>query len=154
MRREFRLTGEISGRQEYDLVSNCPSTNTSEKMTLRFDQAWNLVLMAIALLALATPARAESDSKKDRAEDACTAAAMSDYVKANNALVQQTATVMSVETTIAQRRLQEEYCLRFVRCSLDDPHSATFRVQFDSCLKDEALDKYEAIPRDGNEPRH
>ena len=59
----FALTGEISGRQEYDLVSNCPSTNTSEKMTLRFDQAWNLVLMAIALLALATPARAESDSK-------------------------------------------------------------------------------------------
>jgi hypothetical protein len=45
---------------------------------------------------------------------------MTDYVKANDALVQQTATVMSVEATIAQRRLQEEYCLRFVRCSLDD----------------------------------
>jgi hypothetical protein len=70
--------------------------------------------------ALATLAKAESESKKERTEDACVTAAMTDYVKANDALVQQTATVMSVEATIAQRRLQEEYCLRFVRCSLDD----------------------------------
>ncbi len=113
-----------------------------------FDQAPNLMLMAIALSILAAPAMAESDSKNERAEDACVTATMSDYRKANNALVQQTGTVMSVETTIAQRRLQEEYCLRFVRCGLDDPNSAIFRVQFDSCLKDEALEKYEAIPGD------
>ena len=105
-------------------------------------------MIAIALSILAAPAMAESDSKKEGAEDACVTAAMSDYLKANKALVQQTATVMSVETTISQRRLQEEYCLRFVRCSLDDPNSAIFRVQFDSCLKDEALEKYEAIPED------
>ena len=113
-----------------------------------FDQAPNLMLMAIALSILAAPAMTESNSKNERAEDACVTATMSDYRKANNALVQQTGTVMSVETTIAQRRLQEEYCLRFVRCSLDDPNSAIFRVQFDSCLKDEALEKYEAIPAD------
>src|ERR1700738_1662665 len=85
-------------------------------MTRRFDQTWNLMLMAITLSALATPAVAESDSKKEQTED-CATAAMTDYGKANDALVQQTATVMSVEATIAQRRLQEEYCLRFVRCS-------------------------------------
>ena len=119
-----------------------------EKMTRRFDQAWDLMLMAMTLSALATPAVAESDSKKERTEDACAAAAMTDYVKANDALVQQTATVMSVEATIAQRRLQEEYCLRFVRCSLDDQNSAIFGVQFDSCLKDEALEKYDAVPAD------
>ena len=106
------------------------------------------MLMAITLSALATPAMAESDSKKERTEDACATAAMTDYVKANDALMQQTATVMSVEATIAQRRLQEEYCLRFVRCSLDDQNSAIFGVQFDSCLKDEALEKYDAIPAD------
>ena len=105
------------------------------------------MLMAIALSILAAPAMAQSDSKKERAEDACVTATMSDYRKANNALVQ-TGTVMSVETTIAQRRLQEEYCLRFVRCSLDDPNSVIFRVQFNSCLKDEALEKYDAIPED------
>ena len=119
-------------------------------MAPRFDRARHTVLIAIAIPILASPAMAESDSKKERTEDACATAAMSDYLKANNALVQQTATVMSVETTIAQRRLQEEYCLRFVRCSLDDPNSAIFRVQFDSCLKDEALDKYEAIPADAD----
>ena len=118
-----------------------------EKMTRRFDQAWNLMLMAITLSALATPATAESDSEKERTED-CATAVMTEYVKANDALLQETATVMSVEATIAQRRLQEEYCLRFVRCSLDDQNSAIFRVQFDSCLKDEALEKYGAIPGD------
>ena len=117
-------------------------------MTRRFDRAWDLMLMAITLSALATPAMGESDSKKERTEDACATAAMTDYVKANDALLQETATVMSVEATIAQRRLQEEYCLRFVRCSLDDHNSAIFRVQFDSCLKDEALEKYGAIPGD------
>ena len=75
------------------------------------------MLMAITLSALATPAMAESDSEKERTED-CATAVMTDYVKANDALVQQTATVMSVEATIAQRRLQEEYCLRFVRVSM------------------------------------
>jgi len=114
-------------------------------MTRHFDQAWNLMLMAITLSALATPAMAESDSKKERTED-CATAVMTDYAKANDALGP--ATVMSVEATIAQRRLQEEYCLRFVRCSLDDQNSAIFRVQFDSCLKDEALEKYGAIPGD------
>jgi hypothetical protein len=43
---------------------------------------------------------AESDSKKERAEDACVSAAKSDYLKANNALVQQTATVMSVHRAL------------------------------------------------------
>jgi hypothetical protein len=118
-----------------------------EKMTRRFDQTWNLMLMAITLSALATLAMAESDSKKEQTEN-CATAAMTDYVKANDALVQQTATVMSVEATIAQRRLQEDYCLRFVRCSLSDQNSAIFRVQFDSCLKDEALEKYRVIPGD------
>ena len=104
-------------------------------------QQWTFVVAPSELVA-------ESDSKKERVEDACVTAAMTDYVKANDALVQQTATVMSVDATIAQRRLQEEYCLRFVRCSLDNPNSAIFRVQFDSCPKDEALEKYEAIPGD------
>ena len=57
-----------------------------EKMTRRFDQAWNLMLMAITLSALATPATAESDSEKERTED-CATAVMTDYVKANDALV-------------------------------------------------------------------
>jgi hypothetical protein len=41
---------------------------------------------------------AESDSKKEQTED-CATAAMTYYGKANDAPVQQTATVMSVEAT-------------------------------------------------------
>ena len=74
--------------------------------------------------------------------------AMIDYVKANDALVQQTATVMSVEATIAQRRSKKIIAYDSMRCSLSDQNSAIFRVQFDSCLKDEALEKYGAIPGD------
>ena len=39
-----------------------------EKMTRRFDQTWDLMLMAITLSALATPAMAQSDSEKERTE--------------------------------------------------------------------------------------
>jgi hypothetical protein len=39
-------------------------------------------------------------------------AAMTDYTKANLALMQQGSPAMSVEATIAQRRLEEEFCLR------------------------------------------
>jgi hypothetical protein len=42
------------------------------------------MLMAITLSALATPAMAESDSKKEQTEH-CTTAAMTDYVKTNDA---------------------------------------------------------------------
>ena len=115
-----------------------------EKMTRRFDQTWNLMLMAITLSALATPAMTESDSKKEQTED-CVTAAMTDYAKANDALVQQTAAVMSVEATIAQRRLQEEYCLRFVRCSLDDQNSAYFEFNSTAASRTKRSGRYRVI---------
>jgi len=74
-------------------------------------------------------------------------AAMTDYNKANLALMQQGTPLMSVEATIAQRRLQEQFCLRFVQCVLSDPSSLPFIAAFDSCLSDEALEKYDAMPR-------
>jgi hypothetical protein len=56
----------------------------------------------------------------------------------------------SVETMITQRRLQEQYCLRFARC-LYDPNNRSlalpYRAAFDSCLQAEALEGYDAPPR-------
>jgi hypothetical protein len=77
----------------------------NQRMRRCFDQAWKLMLIAIALSIVAAPAMGESDSKKERAEDACVTAAMGDYRKANNAFAQQTGTVMSVETTVAPGRV-------------------------------------------------
>ena len=65
-------------------------------------------------------------------------AATTDYTKANLALMQQSSPALSVEATIAQRRLEEKFCLRFVRCVLDDGNSLRFRSAFDTCLRDEA----------------
>ena len=75
-------------------------------------------------------------------------AAMTDYKKANFALMQEGMPLMSVEETIAQRRLQEQFCLRIVRCAFTDQSSPQFMAAFDSCLSDEALEKYNAVPRD------
>ena len=73
---------------------------------------------------------------------------MTDFTKANLALMQTGTPLMSVETTIAQRRLEEQYCLRLTRCFLSDETSTVFAVEFDSCLSDEALEKYDAVRRD------
>jgi hypothetical protein len=45
--------------------------------------------------------------KGNEPENACGVAAMTDYLKANLALMQQGSPAMSVEATIAQRRLEE-----------------------------------------------
>jgi hypothetical protein len=54
----------------------------------------------------------------------------------------------SVDSQIAIRRLEEEFCLRFIHCILDDQNTLNFTAAFNSCLEDEALEKYDAIPRD------
>jgi hypothetical protein len=75
-------------------------------------------------------------------ETACLTAALSDYVKTNAALVMQSTPVMSVEATIAQRRLEEQYCLRVAQCRVSGlTRQATewaAAAAFSSCLNDEA----------------
>jgi hypothetical protein len=99
-----------------------------------------------SMLAVATIAHAQPTPHQDEVK-ACGVAAMTDYNKANLALMQQGTPLMSVEATIAQRRLEEEFCLRLVRCVLTDQTSLQFIAAFDSCLSDEALEKYDAVPR-------
>ncbi len=97
------------------------------------------------ILAIVTAAQAQ-DAPTD-AQKSCGVAAATEYNKANLALLQQGALLLSVEATIAQRRLQEQFCLRFVQCVLSDQTSLEFMAAFDHCLEDEALEKYEAEPR-------
>jgi hypothetical protein len=100
------------------------------------------------ILSLAATSHAQSQGNE--AKTACGVAAATDYNKENLALLQQGTPLMSVEALITQRRLQEKFCLRFVRCIIDDPNSLHFKTAFDSCLRDEALEKYDAVPRDKN----
>ena len=95
-------------------------------------------LMAAAILLFSIGAAYSNEP-----QNVCGVAATTDYTKANLALMQQSSPAMSVEATIAQRRLEEEFCLRFVRCVL-----VRFTSAFETCLRDEALEKYDAVGRD------
>jgi hypothetical protein len=70
------------------------------------------------------------------AQSACSEAAIMDF-KARLAAMQQ----------VAVRRLEEDFCLRFVRCVHTDPNSFPFRASFESCLHDEAMEKFEGEER-------
>lgn len=72
---------------------------------------------------------------------ACAATAFKNYLTANQAFKSH----RSVEDQIAQRRLQEQFCLRFVRCiALDKGQAAEVASgsDFADCLKEEATELY------------
>jgi hypothetical protein len=94
-----------------------------------------------AFVLLSTVAGRGNDVK-----NACGEAAITDF-RARLALMQQESPVLPIESTIAVRRLEEEFCLRFVRCVHSDPNSFQFRASFESRLHDEAMEKYEAGER-------
>jgi hypothetical protein len=97
--------------------------------------------VATALVLLSTVAARGEDAK-----NACSEAAIADF-KARLALMQRESPVLPVESTIAVRRLEEEFCLRFVGCTHSDRNSVQFRASFESCLHDEAMEKYETEER-------
>jgi hypothetical protein len=101
--------------------------------------------ITMALLLFSTIA-----ARGDEKESACRDATIMDYNTATLALTQQGTPAMPFEATIAQRRLEEEFCSHLVRCVLTDPSSLQFRSAFDSCLRNESLKKYDAIEREKN----
>jgi hypothetical protein len=105
-----------------------------------------LALSVVAVLASESVAKQPPTASQDQAK-ACAVAAKTDYIKENLALLNQGTPLLSVEGTITQRRLEEQYCLRFVRCFYGDPNDLAFKAEFNSCLEDESLEKYEAVPR-------
>jgi hypothetical protein len=84
-------------------------------------------------------------------QNECARAAYKEYNTANLNLIMKSLPMMSVEATIEQRRLQESYCTKFARCVIGDPNNQTLRlpylVAFDACLRDETLEKYDAVQR-------
>jgi hypothetical protein len=101
------------------------------------------IAVIVAALSLAT-ASAFAD------EAACVEAAFGEYNKANIAIMTQSAPVMSIDATIAQRRLQERYCLRVAQCRVDGQDSAALIATiFSICLDDEARERLKI--RDGAE---
>jgi hypothetical protein len=108
--------------------------------------------LTLLVVATVTAGQAPSDGPASQAETqkACEVAAITDYLKAKSLLLQH-----SVQQIIEQRRLEEQYCLRSVRCGfregIDSDHSLLslqLASLFNSCLRDdEALETYRTKPR-------
>jgi hypothetical protein len=90
------------------------------------------IQIALAVLVLSS-ATALADEKT------CLTAAFTEYNKANLAIMTQVTTVMSVEATVAQRRLQEQYCIRVAQCRTTSPMALA--ATFSRCLDDEGKNK-------------
>jgi hypothetical protein len=95
-----------------------------------------VVVAALFALNLGTSVAQES------AQTGCLTAAFNDYNKANLAIKQRTPP-LPIEAIVAQRRLQEQYCLRVARCRVGEPATdrslaSSYAAAFSSCLAEEA----------------
>jgi hypothetical protein len=82
----------------------------------------------------------------DDAKIVCGTAALNDYIRAGLSL-----NSLSVETLIAKRRLEEQFCLRFAQCALGGVQGQMpLAAEFSKCLEDEAMEKYHAVPSKNN----
>jgi hypothetical protein len=102
----------------------------------------------IAVLLALSPASAMAQSNAkgqiSDAQMACAAAATKSYLNANMELVlRATASgLMSVDDTIAQRRLVEGYCKQWAACLVSSApenfRETVYRATFSACLNNEA----------------
>ena len=91
-----------------------------------------LGLSIVSLIFMVRPSGADDQ----RAQ--CAVAVLKVYNQAMLAIEAQFPVPMSIEGLVARRRLQETYCMRWTRCSVDSaPDSMPFRMLLASCLRDE-----------------
>ena len=105
---------------------------------------------AVAVLFAMSSASAMADNQLPNVSDeqlTCAGAAAQEYETANAALAQRAAAdgIMSVEDTIAQRRLAEDYCKRWAAClvsNITDPglREIALRASFAGCLSGQEKD--------------
>jgi hypothetical protein len=96
-----------------------------------------------------------SRTPQETAQTQCITVAYTNYNKAKLAMFQTVDISPSVGQIIAERRLQEQYCLQFARCMMvantnGQLAGLQFASFFDSCLRDEALEQYDAVSHSGD----
>lgn len=72
------------------------------------------------------------------AQKACVVSAFTEYNAANLAVLQNG---ISIEVTLSQRRLQEQFCLRFATCMVGNIGDLPLSTVFSKCLRDEGAEK-------------
>jgi hypothetical protein len=115
-----------------------------------------LPIVTVKLLPIQKPKPATPLTAQQVAKNECAQRELTLYTKDKLALSQSQGSPLhwSVENIIAQRRLEEQFCIRFVQCAktasamTESLSNGIDAVNFDNCLRDEAMDDYDAIPRD------
>lgn len=86
------------------------------------------------------------------AQNSCLTEALQLYTKLKTAAMMgaNSASVLSPATIVGLRRMEETYCYRVAYCIVGDPNSnpslqVPYAVEFSKCLRDEALEKYDAV---------
>jgi hypothetical protein len=118
----------------------------------------SVIALAVVLVLIfeTVPARkpAQPPTARQIAQSECATRAYQAYLKDQLSLSKpkDVAKLLSVENAIAKRRLQERFCLEFTQCVVTDRTSQSYALQqgsaFDSCLRDEALEEYDAVLRE------
>ena len=97
---------------------------------------------------------------KQMAQNECSGTAYRKYLENQTALTKANNSdpfaFLSIEKTLAKRQLQEQFCSEFVGCLSEKPEDASLAAvidatRFNSCLKDEALEEYDAVPREDSD---
>jgi hypothetical protein len=120
---------------------------------------WYAPLGAVGLIAIVAVALVHTPRKKaavaspqERASSQCAVSVTSDFLRAKIAVsqaeLQTSFPVRTIESIMALRRLEEDYCLKLAKCEIlgetDQLIAIRLPLAFDSCLGDEARDHYRA----------
>jgi hypothetical protein len=112
-----------------------------------------LLIFAVKLVPTHKAKPATNPTAKQVAENECAQQIYTKYVKDKFALSQSRGDALfpSVDEIITERRLEEQFCLQFIRCFQTAPTTDSDTdnaVKFHICLRDEALEDYDAVSRE------
>jgi hypothetical protein len=95
---------------------------TNDARRYLFFGAIIILAVVIGISLIPTPKHKRTSTAKESAQNECGVRAYTKYLQNKLALLQvdnsNPLSVLSVERTIAKRRLEEQFCLEFVRCVL------------------------------------
>jgi hypothetical protein len=119
-------------------------------MRISVKEASVLILAAVGVVAfryfpLGQTVTAEAPAAPTAAQTAqreCAKKELLDYSQASiarfNEQAGSVARMLSVESILAERRLQEQHCERLASCFFSDPHSLEYAASFSACLAPES----------------
>jgi hypothetical protein len=119
-----------------------------------------VVAALIAITFIPKKPKQRPPTARELAQNECSVTAYKKYLENQTALTKANDSdpfsFLSIEKTIAKRRLQEQFCSEFVSCVSEKPEVASLAAvidaaRFDSCLRDEMLEEYDAVPREDSD---